>query len=101
MNPDGEDTVGFFISDEIYREYENPRFMIVDCDFAYVSNFGSSTISKIHLECPEGKQTVKIWADEHQGIFKPTSLAIQGSYLYVTNSNNTISRIVLDQYRKH
>jgi len=64
FNPAGESTLKQFLSNDVYRLYENPRFVLIHEDFAYVSNFGSSIISKISLECPEGEDTKLLWADE-------------------------------------
>jgi len=91
-----------FISNKVYREYENPRKMVMHGDFAYISNYGSSIISKVYIECPHSEKTVNKWADECEGVHKPTDLEINGPYLYVVNSNNTISRISLDvEEKKH
>jgi len=76
LNPTGDLSDEFFISNKVYREYENPRRMVISGEFAYISNYGSSIISKVSLDCPHGDDTVRKWADECQGVNKPTDLVV-------------------------
>ena len=72
---------------------QNPRWVVTDGTYLYVSNYGGGTISRMLLTDPTATTDSASWVTGFNG---PSALVINGNYLYVADTgNNRISKILL------